>query len=216
MTDITTGESWVRYGGARFITASSIKVILMLATLDRAERMRAPLSTYQRSLMVAMIERSDNSAASYFYRLIGGGRGVAAYLIRIGVTGWQVYAPVQSWWGYSTLTPNTMVTVLSRLWHGQMLNRTDRSYALYLMRHVVSGERFGVGDTSPAGSTVEMKDGWVVGPDGYWAVNSSGIVTVNGRTWLISVYTRRDASYAQGVYIARHVAGIVAAILKTR
>lgn len=213
--DAVTGQAFGRNQNVRFIMASSMKVILMLATLDRAERSHTSLSAYQRSLMVAMIEQSDNNAASYFYGRLGAA-GVAAYLHRIGLAGWQVYGPVPSWWGYSSLTPATMTALLARLDRGQILTATDRAYALYLMRHVTAWERFGVGDTAPTHAIVAMKNGWVPGPDGRWAVNSSGIVVIGGRTWIVSVYTRANSSYAGGVYIVRHVAALVAAAMMSR
>ncbi len=82
------------------------------------------------------------------------------------------------------------------------------------MRRVISSQRFGVGTASPTGATVEMKDGWVVGPDRWWDVNSSGIVTVGRETWVISIYTRRDASFAAGDTVVTHVAAVIAAALK--
>ena len=71
----------------------------------------------------------------------------------------------------------------------------------------------GVGDTAPSGATVAMKDGWLPGPDSLWAMNSSGIVTVNQETYIIAVYTRGQGTLEDGQSIARHVCGTVASLL---
>ena len=43
-----------------------------------------------------------------------------------------------------------------------------------------------------------LKDGWVPGPDGLWAVNSSGIVTLGGETYLIAVHTQHLSALERG------------------
>ena len=58
-----------------------------------------------------------------------------------------------------------------------------------------------------------MKDGWVVGPDGLWTMNSSGIVWQGQQTYLIAVYTQGQQSLDDGQAIARNVCGAVAALL---
>ena len=58
-----------------------------------------------------------------------------------------------------------------------------------------------------------MKDGWLPGPDGQWAMNSSGIVMLGQETYIISVYTHEQNSLQDGQTIARHVCSTVASLL---
>jgi len=81
------------------------------------------------------------------------------------------------------------------------------------MRHVQLDQQRGVGDTAPRGATVALKDGWVIAPDGLWAVNSSGIVTLGAETYIISVYTQREPSVDAGLADIRQISAKVAAQL---
>ena len=71
------------------------------------------------------------------------------------------------------------------------------------------GVGIGVGDSSPAGATIAMKDGWygpIDDPSGPWVVNSSGIVTLGAETYILSIYTDHDNGSGPGYTIVRHVA----------
>ena len=106
-----------------------------------------------------------------------------------------------------------MVQLLTLLYRGNILTAHNRSLALYLMQHVEVDQRVGVGDTAPRGATVSLKDGWVIGPDGYWVMNSSGIVSLGNETYIIASYTRDDSSLVAGQNIVRHICAQVAAQL---
>ena len=58
-----------------------------------------------------------------------------------------------------------------------------------------------------------MKDGWVPGPDGLWVMNTTGIITLGGETYIIAVYTDDDDSLQQGGDITRHVCQVVGQLL---
>jgi hypothetical protein len=159
-----------------------------------------------------MIENSNNDSASIlYYDEIGGAAGVASYMRRIGITGLH---PDPNAWGWSAIKPWTMVNLLTRLYDGTILTAHDHYLALYLMRHVEADQREGVGDTAPAGAIVALKDGWVIGPDGRWAMNSSGIVTVGQETYIIAVYTRANTSLGAGIAAVRQICAQVAVQLK--
>jgi hypothetical protein len=169
-----TGRTLYSYNASgTFITASSVKVSIMLAVMARAEAAGRSLTTTEKSLLTVMIEQSSNSAASALYAEIGGRAGLASWARKFGISG-LVPEGAGASWGYTTIHPSTMVAILEKLRLGRLTNSTDRAYALSLMRHVISSQRFGVGTGSPSGATVAMKNGWVPGPDGLWAVNSSG------------------------------------------
>lgn len=214
VVDLVSGESWSLNGQVPYVMASSIKVLLLVTYLDRLERTKKRLTSGDRVRLRAMITRSDNSAASYYYRRIGGARGIERFLerSRLGTAGWT---PHPESWGWSTVTPRLMSAVLSWLARGRILTKRHRTYALSLMRRVIRSQRFGVGATAPRRASVAMKAGWVRGPTGCWAVNSSGLVRVGRRRWVVSVYTCA-ASYATGVRVTNGIAGRVAAAMMAR
>jgi hypothetical protein len=64
-----------------------------------------------------------------------------------------------------------------------------------------------------SGAVVAMKDGWLQGPDGLWAVNSSGIVTLGDETYIVSTYSDEQNSIDDGCSIVNHVSSVVASAL---
>jgi beta-lactamase class A len=153
-----------------------------------------------------MIEHSDNNAAQVIYDTLGDDAGQQNYMHSWGITD---YSPNPNGWGWGMWSPGDMAHLLALLQSGKVLNSADRALAVHLMQSVESDQRFGVGDTAPANASVAMKDGWVPGPDGAWAVNTSGIVTVGGETYIVTVYTGEQGSYSSGVSIVNHVCGAI-------
>ncbi|GAC1469721.1 MAG: hypothetical protein PVSMB2_38320 [Ktedonobacteraceae bacterium] len=210
--DLTRNRYYTYNASGQFIAASSMKVPIMLTFFDMIEREGRGPTHDELNLLATMIENSNNSSASaLYYGEIGGAAGVTQYMQRIGVTG--LWANPNAW-GYSLIFPSTMVQLLTRLYWGSILTWHDRNLALYFMEHVQADQRVGVGDTAPRGATVALKDGWVVGPDGYWVMNSSGIVTLDRETYVIASYTRDDSSLLAGQNSVRQICGQVAARLQ--
>lgn len=208
--DVTRQRFYTSHSTTQFLTASSIKVPIMLAFFGMTESQGREPDDDEMNLLTAMIEHSDNDAASALYNEINGAEGLANYLQQIGVSG---LAPEDGTWGYSQITPKAMVDLLTHLQQGTILTADDRATALDLMQHIEVDQRWGVGDTAPDGATVSMKNGWVPGPDGLWSVNTSGIVTKGGETYIVSVYTREQSSLADGQAIVQRVCGAVASSL---
>ncbi len=210
--DLTHNRYSTYNASSQFIAASSMKVPIMLTFFDMIEQQGRGPTHQELSLLTTMIENSNNDSASVlYYNEIGGAAGVTRYMQKIGVTG---LSPNPNAWGYSLIFPFTMVQLLTRLYQGSILTAYDRDLALYLMEHVQVDQRVGVGDTAPRGATVALKDGWVVGTDGYWVMNSSGIVTLGGESYIIASYTRDASSFVAGQNIVRQICGTVATQLR--
>jgi beta-lactamase class A len=207
--DLTRGMVYGRNASRPYLVASSIKVEIMCWFLSTLEAQGREPTAGERDLLRAMIVRSDNDAAYYFYDLLGDAPGMTAYMRRIGVSG-LVASPQWRGWGWSTVTPAAQVKVLKLLQQGKLLSPAHTKYALGLLRSVIPEHRIGVGTTAPAGADVAMKVGWVIGPDDMWVMNSSGIVTYRGITYVIAVYTERDTTLEEGWAIAERVAGDIA------
>ena len=209
--DVTRQRYYSYNADAQFVTGSSIKVPILLTFLDMIERQHRQPSNYEMYLLTTMIENSNNDSASIlYYRVVGGAAGVASYMQRISITGLNPYPNA---FGWSLITPMAMVHLLTDLYEGKILTAHDRNLALDLMENIENDQQVGVGDTAPSGATTAMKDGWVIGPDGLWAMNSSGIVTSGQETYIISVYTTGQTLLGDGQAIARHVCGTVASLL---
>lgn len=205
--DITRNRYYTFNSYNQFITGSSMKVAIMLTLLDMDEDQGHGPDDKDMALLTKMIENSDNDAASQLYfKEIGGAVGVANYLAKIGITGLD---PNSGAWGYSLITPMAMVNILTDLYEGKILNAQDRNLAMSLMESVETDQQFGVGDTAPAGATFAMKNGWLPGPDGLWAVNSSGIVMNGNEVYIVSVYTKDQNSFEDGQALLDHVCGAI-------
>jgi hypothetical protein len=210
--DVTRKRYYSYHADAQFITGSAIKAPIMLTFLDMVEQQHRQPNGYEMALLRTMIENSDNDSAAVLYlNEIGGAAGVTRFLQRIAITGLDPNPGAN--FGWSVTTPLAMVKLFTHLYDGSILTASDRQLALYLMEHIQSNQQAGVGDTAPAGATVAMKDGWVVGPDGLWDMNSSGIVTVGQETYIISVYTQDQYSLENGQAIVRYVCSSVASLL---
>ncbi|HZR43533.1 MAG TPA: serine hydrolase [Ktedonobacteraceae bacterium] len=195
---------------SQFVAASSVKVPIMMTFLDMVERQSREISGHEMQLLTTMIENSNNDSASALYGEVRGAAGVEQFMQSVGIGGLIPYARA---WGWSLITPLTMVKLMTCLYNGCALTERHRQLALYLMEHVEPDQQVGVGDTAPAGATVAMKDGWVVAPDGLWAVNSSGIVMAGGETYIIAVYTKEEPSLQAGQNVVRQVCRMVASKL---
>ncbi len=196
---------------AQFIMGSSIKVPIMLTFLNMTESQGREPNDDEMDLLTTMIENSDNdSAATLYYDIEGGAPAVTSYLQSIGITDMH---PDCCSFGYSLTTPLAMVNLLTLLHDGKLLTAQDRTLALSLMSQIESDQQVGVGDSAPDGASWEMKDGWLPGPDDLWAMNSSGIVTLGGETYIIAVDTQEQNSLEDGQTIVQRVCNVVASLL---
>jgi beta-lactamase class A len=209
--DETRQRYYTYNAGAQFIMGSSIKVPIMLTFLNMTESQGREPTDDEMNLLTTMIENSDNdSAATLYYDTEGGAPAVADYLQSIGVSGMD---PDCCAFGYSLTTPLAMVNLLTLLHNGKILTADDRSLALSLMSQIESDQQVGVGASAPDGASWAMKDGWLPGPDDLWAMNSSGIITQGGETYIIAVYSQEQNSLEDAQAIVQQVCNEVASLL---
>ncbi|SDM11801.1 Beta-lactamase class A [Nonomuraea maritima] len=195
--DRTTGIRYAFHERAPFMLASVAKVDILLAFL--LDRRGKRLTGRERRLASRMIRYSDNGSARDLYEAIGGRKGLALALRRLGVRRTRP-GPGTSW-GWTMSLPSDQVTVLERLtdpW-GPLPPR-DRRYALGLMSSVVPSQAWGVGNAVRAGE-VAVKNGWLPTAmhDGRWTVNSVGRVEVRGHQLLVAVLSERSPDMRTGV-----------------
>lgn len=208
--DETRGRYYTYNPNGAFTMASSAKIPIMVTFLNWTESQNREPNSDEMYLLTTMIENSNNDSAQALYEEMGYDDPIAGYLSSIGIHDWT---PSSDGWGWSTLSPLSMVKILTLLHDGKILTDQDRRLALNLMGNVESDQQIGVGDTAPQGATVQMKDGWVPGADGLWVMNSSGIVTVGGETYIIAVYSQHLNTLDDGWAIVHQVCSAAAGAL---
>lgn len=208
--DVTRNVYYTYNPSGQFTMASSAKVPIMLTFLTMTESQGREPNDEEMYFLQTMIENSNNDSAQALFDEIGGVGAMSAFLRSVHISGFNGDPDA---WGWSTIAPMAMVQMLTLLHEGKVLTAQDRALALNLMEHIESDQQIGVGSTAPAGATVAMKDGWVPAPDGLWAMNSSGIVTVGNETYIIAVYSQHQQSLDDGWAITEKVCGQVGQIL---
>jgi beta-lactamase class A len=190
--DITRNTYYAYNDTAPFYLASTAKVYIMSSYLDYLEGQGRSPNSGDLSELTAMIEHSDNNAAQLLYDRVGGIPGAQHFLQKIGITD---YVSCVYGWGCAQLSAGDAVHILTLLQEGKILNDSDRKLAFTLMGNIESDQQWGVGDTAPKGATYYMKDGWLQYPDDPWDLNSVGIVSLNGETYAIAVYSENNLSF---------------------
>src|SRR5215470_3845997 len=209
--DKRTRKTWVFHPGVRQDTASIVKVEIMGTALWEAQHGR-PLSAAKRALMPAMIENSDNNAATELLAAVGGPSAVQRFDRQAGLyqttPSRKKYIPGTTLpgWGLTTTTAFDEVRLASRFaYPNSVLTTASRQYGLNLMKHVESDQAWGVSGGSYGllpGATVALKNGWLphkLATNSDWQINSIGWVSGNGRDYVLAVLTNHSPSEAYGI-----------------
>ncbi|RDG35032.1 hypothetical protein DVH02_27460 [Streptomyces corynorhini] len=162
----------VAYGADRaYVTASVVKVAVLAALLLRARDTGGWLSGEEERLAAAMVERSDNDAATALRAAAGGVAGLDAAHARLGMT----RTSAASAWGLTRTTAHDQLTLLRAVFGvDQVLDERSRRRVAGLMGRVVPGQDWGVSAACEGGDWA-LKNGWLPrGADGLWVVHSVG------------------------------------------
>jgi beta-lactamase class A len=204
--DKHTGRTWILHGGLRQDTASIVKVEIMGAALREAETAGRPMPPDEQAMIRAMIENSDNDAATSMLARVGGPAAVQRYDALAGLDDTTVstlaYIPGTSLpgWGLTKTTALDEVRLVKRFaYPNSLLAGADRRYGLDLMEHVESGQDWGVSAGVAQGTTVALKNGWLPLAGAGWQVNSIGWISGHGRDYVVAVLSDRNPSYAYGI-----------------
>jgi hypothetical protein len=213
--DLTRQRSYASHLDQQYLMGNSIKVPMLLAFLALREQQGRQVSSNDVRLLTAMMAsdsaRSENDdAGEQVYNTIGRALGLREYLDQLGITG---LTPENDDWLYSLAQPLAMVQLLTRLEEGSVLTPQDRALVFSFLEYSAPDQQVGVGDSSPPGATIALQDGWLIGTDDLWAMNTTGIVTVRGETYVIAVASAHQPSLAAALAIARQVCARVAALL---
>lgn len=214
--DVRSGYEITAGATRGMLTASVVKLEFLETLLLRHQRAGTALSDGERAEAQEMIENSDNGAADAIYWEDDAGVGLDAAERPLGLSRARTKPRGDDFWGLSTTSAPEQIALLKDLvLSSSPLLPASRHYALYLMRHVEADECWGVPVVADEGSHFAVKNGWLaIDNDGdRWAVNSDGIVRVDGQLVLMSVMTQHDESMATGVRLVQQFARAAADVL---
>jgi hypothetical protein len=194
------GEDRVLRGVAtrrRYLAASVVKAMLLVAYLSRPSVADRPLGPGDRRLLAPMIIRSDNDAASRVYGIVGaaGLRGVA------GRAGMRAFSPARSW-GSSLINAADQARFFLRI--DRLVPARHRDYARDLLSSIVASQRWGIPPVSPPGWQIFFKGGWR--PRGGWTVGQVALIERGSRRLAVAILTRGNGTFAYGRATVRGVA----------
>lgn len=183
-------------------SASVVKLGILLGLLLRCQDSGREPTADERVAASAMIERSDNDAATALWHVIGGADGLDAVHRRLGLR----ESAARPQWGLSRTTATDQLTLLEAVFGDGTtpLSGSSRAFVADLMTHVVADQAWGV---SAAGSAPALKNGWMpLSATGLWVVNSVGRVTAGGRDVLVAVLTGGHPTKDAGIALVEAAA----------
>lgn len=203
--DLTTGES-VSSGRDIFDTASIVKVDILAALLWQHHTATTSLTDRDRTLAVAMIERSDNTAATALFNEVGGKAGLSAFNAMVGLKDTVIGADAN--WGLTQTTTADQVRLLKVVFGTEStLSASSKAYVAKLMSNVEDDQNFGVSAAADDRDDAALKVGYLQrSQTGQWDVTSIGRIEAGGHTYLVAVLSDHNASFAAGVRLVNTAA----------
>jgi beta-lactamase class A len=186
-----------------FHSASVVKVMLMVSYLRRGSAPNRRLGSRDHLLLGPMIRRSDNDTANVVYGAVGNdGLRALARAARM-----RDFHP-NVVWGLSVITARDQARFMYRL--RRYIPSRHRRYALHLLSHIVSYQRWGVPPAKPRGWRVYFKGGFVPA-NGGWRINQVARLRRGRRKLALAVLSQGNPSLRYG---AKTVQGIAARLLR--
>jgi hypothetical protein len=181
-----------------FPSASVLKAMLLVAYLNEHGVRHRALRPSERSLLAPMIRRSDNAAASAIFNQVGT-RRLRALARRARMYRFTPAAPI---WGNSRIDAADQARFFRRI--DRLIPARHRSYAMFLLAHVVPSQRWGIGRVRPRGWHLYFKGGW---GSGTGRVDHQVALLTRGRERVsVAILTYADGSHAYGKETLRGVA----------
>jgi hypothetical protein len=180
-------------------SASVLKAMLLVAYLNRASVRNRELRDADRALLGPMIRRSDNDTASRVLGLVGGS-GVYRVASRARMEHFVLHLPI---WGHSEIIARDQARFFRRI-DGYVPER-HRSYARFLLAHVIPSQRWGIPPVVPDGYRIFFKGGWGSGTGRVThqvALLEKGVTRIS-----LAILTEFNPSHQYGTATIRGVAG---------
>ena len=215
VTDLSTGVTAAYHPRQAFPTASIVKASILAALLLQRQRQHAALSPDEQTLAAAMIDNSDNAAATALWNTTGGTTGLAAADQALSLR--HTVPGPGGWWGLTTTTVTDQLRLLSALTSPRSpLTAASRHYELALMRAVADSQNWGVTAAASPRTRPAVKNGWMPdNPAGQWVINSIGVISHHHQRLLIAVLSSGQPSQQAGIRQAQAAAKAAAAAITT-
>ncbi|MFI0239427.1 serine hydrolase [Streptomyces sp. NPDC016845] len=194
-------------GDGTYDTASIVKVDVLAALLLMAQDEGRALTAQEKTYATAMIERSDNDATTALWNTIGGADGLGAANERLGLTG--TTGGEGPLWGLTQTTAADQLVLLRQVFGvgDSVLSAASRAYVQELMGGVEADQAWGVSAAASAGTTTELKNGWLRrSTTELWDINSVGRVSVAGKRYLVAVVSDGSTTKDDGISLVEDVA----------
>ena len=182
-------------------TASTIKVLLMAAYLQRRGVRHRRLDSGERNLLGIMIRHSDNGAASTVRNIVGS-RAVVRVARQGGMKRFR-YSPV---WGTCEVTARDFATFMRRL--KDLIPERHRGFALHQLESITGSQRWGIGKVRPRGWKLYFKGGWGISDGHYGGVVDHQVAVLRRGKWKvgIAILTQGNSSVESGNDTLRGIA----------
>jgi beta-lactamase class A len=187
-----------------FKSASVVKVMMLVAYLQRLDANHRGLRAADTSLLYPMIHVSDNDAASAVLGIVGG-----AAIARVArESGMSDYAPGVGWWAFTQTSAADQARFFFAL--ERLIPPQFYAYARGLLSGIEPSQSWGIPPVARPRWQVFFKTG---------ALPSEGLFNEVGRlergavTFTIAVFTTGDPSMSYG---EQTIAGVASALLGSR
>jgi beta-lactamase class A len=216
--DAKSRQLWTVGAGKPQAEASIVKLDILETLLAQHRAAGTALSAEEMSLAAAMIEDSDNDAATSLWDDVDGAAGIGAYNRSAGLRDTTPSTCVECsgfpWpgWGLTTTTAVDQIVLLRELLEpSSLLTAAQQQYALGLMRNVTESQRWGVTGGVPTQLPVALKNGWLplTSSDTDWQINSIGWINGDGRDYLMAVLTTGDPTEQYGIDTINQLSAMV-------
>jgi hypothetical protein len=187
----------------RFVAASVVKAMLLVAYLQRLARVHSGLDAGSRALLYPMIHVSDNGAASAVQGIVGNG----ALLSLAHQAHMTDFAPADNW-----IFTQISAADQARYFFMQddLIPAPFRGYARYLLSSISPDQSWGVPAAARPGWRVFFKGGWL--PESLGLVNQVARLERGGQKFAVAVLTDGDPSMAYG---EQTIEGVAARLVGT-
>jgi Beta-lactamase enzyme family len=184
-------------------SASVLKPMLLVAYLNLASVRDRALTDRDRALLAPMIRWSDNATAEAVLRTVGTA-GLYRLARRADMHHFRVRLPV---WGLSEITAADQARFFYRI--DSFMPARHRTYARYLLSHIVPSQRWGIPPEVPAGWRIFFKGGWGSGTGR--VTHQVALLQDGDRRIAVAVLTEHNPSHDYGT---RTIRGVAARLLR--
>ena len=194
----SNGRSHRPHPARHYHSASVVKAMLLVAYLRRHDVRHRRLRSSERSKLVPMIERSDNSQASRCFRIVGRS-GLERLARRAGMR----HFASDAYWGSTHITAGDQARFFARI--DRLVPARHRHFARHVLSHIVESQRWGIPAAVESRARVFFKGGWR--PEhGAWVVHQVALVERRGRRAALAVLTDGDPTFGYGTRTVKGIA----------